>query len=83
MKNLTIFVKRWKPVWIRACTRFKEYYGMSSGHSLSLRGLFGRKENFTVYISGKRRSLIHPNTAQRSFLPITIFFLGELKEKLA
>ena len=64
-------------------TRFKEYYGMPSGHSLSLIGLFGRKENFTVCISGKRRSLIHPNTAQRSFLPITIFFLGELKEKLA
>ena len=32
------------------------------------------KENFTVYFTGKGRSLLHPNTAQRSFFPITIFF---------
>ena len=37
-----------------------------------LRALFGQKENFTVYFSRKRRSF-----------PITIFFLGKLKEKLA
>ena len=48
-----------------------------------LRALFGQKENFTVYFSGKRRSLLNPNTAQRSFSHITIFFLGELNEKLA
>ena len=47
---------------------------MSTGHSLSL---FGQKENFTVYFSGKRRSLLHPNTAQ------PLFFLGKLTEKLA
>ena len=32
-----------------------------------LRALFGQKENFSVYFSGKRRSLLHLNTAQRSF----------------
>ena len=35
---------------------------------------FREKENFTVYFSGKRRTLLHPNTAQRSFFPITILF---------
>ena len=39
-----------------------------------LRALFGQKENFTVYFPGKRHSLLHPNTAQRSFFPIAIFF---------
>ena len=37
-----------------------------------LRALFGQKENFTVYFSGKRRSF-----------PITILLLGNLKGKLA
>ena len=54
--------------------KFKEYYGMLRGHSLSIsRSLFGQKENFTVYFSGKRRSLLHPNTAQRSFSPLQSF----------
>ena len=38
-----------------------------------LRALFGQKENFTVYFSGKRRSLLHPNTAQRSSFPLQSF----------
>ena len=38
-----------------------------------LRALFGQKENFTVYFLGKRRSLLHPNTAQRSFFPLQSF----------
>ena len=37
--------------------------------------LSGQKENFTVYFSGIRRSLLHPNTTGRSFFPITIFFV--------
>ena len=45
-----------------------------------LRAFFGQKENFNVYFSGKRRSLLHPKTAQRSFFLITIIFF---KEKLA
>ena len=40
-----------------------------------LRALYGQKENFIVYFSEKRRSLLHPNVAQRSFFfAITIFF---------
>ena len=46
-----------------------------------LRALFGQKENFNEYFLGKRRPSLHLNTAQRSFFPITIFFL-ENKEKL-
>ena len=45
-----------------------------------LHALFGQKENFIVYFSGKRRSLLHPNTAQRSFFPITLFFLENVKK---
>ena len=44
-----------------------------------LRALFGQKENNIVHFSGKRRSLLHPNTAQRSFFPITFFFLENVK----
>ena len=46
------------------------------------RALFGQKENFNVYFSGKRRSLLHPNTAQRSFFPLQSFS-RKLKEKVA
>ena len=63
--------------------RFKEYYGMSRGLAQYLCSLFGQKENFTVYFSEKRRSLLHPNTAQRSFFFHYNLFLGKLKEKLA
>ena len=35
--------------------------------------LFGQKENFTECFSGKRRSLLHLNTAQRSFFPLQSF----------
>ena len=45
-----------------------------------LRALFGQKENFIVYFSEKRRSLLHPNTAQRFFFPITFFFLDNVKK---
>ena len=56
--------------------RFKEYYGMPRGHSLSIffGALFRQKEKFNVYFSGRRHSLLHPKTAQRSFFPISIFF---------
>ena len=54
-------------------TRVKEYYGMPRGALTQyLRALFGQKENFSVYFSGKRRSF-----------PITIFLLGNRKGKLA
>ena len=51
--------------------------------ALYLRALFGQKENFNVYFSGKRRSLLHPKTAQRFFFSHYNLFLGKLKEKLA
>ena len=41
---------------------------------------FGQKENFTVYFSGKRRSLLHPNTTQRPFFPIIIFYYENVKK---
>ena len=41
---------------------------------------FGQKENFTVYFSGKRQSLLHPNTTQRPFFPITIFYQENVKK---
>ena len=46
---------------------------------------FSGKEDFNVCFPGKRRSLLHPNTAQRSFFPFTLYnlFLGKLKEKLS
>ena len=49
--------------------RFKEYYGMPRG----TRSVFTLAENFTVYFSGKRQSLLHPNTARRSFFPLQSF----------
>ena len=41
-----------------------------------------RGQSLSIYerFSGKKRT---SNTAQRSFFPITIFFLGKRKEKLA
>ena len=48
-----------------------------------LSALFRQKEDFAVYFSGKRRSLLHPNTANNLFCPLQSFFLGELNEKLA
>ena len=57
---------------------------MPGGHALSIYARFSRKkENFTVYFSGKRRSLLHPNTAQRTFFSHYNLLLGTLKEKLA
>ena len=44
-----------------------------------LHELFGQKENFTIYFSGKRRSLLHPNTAQLTiFFPHYNLFLGKI-----
>ena len=57
--------------------------GCPGGLAQYLCSLFGQKENFTVYFSEKRRSLLHPNTAQRSFFSHYNLFLGKLKEKLA
>ena len=52
----------------------KSIMGCPGGTRSVFSPLFRQTENFTVYFSGKRRSLLHPNTAQRSFFPIAIFF---------
>ena len=52
---------------------------MPRGHSLSIYAGFSSKKR----TSGKRRSLLHPNTAQRPFFSHYDIFLGKLKEKLA
>ena len=48
-----------------------------------LHALFGQKENFNVFFSGKRRSLLHPNRAEPSLVFHYYLFLGKRKEKLA
>ena len=37
---------------------------------------------FTVYFSGERRSLLHPNKAQRSFFPFYNLNLRKFLEKM-
>ena len=55
--------------------RFKEYHRDAQvALAQYLRRLFGQNENFNDCLPAKRWSLLHPNTAQRSFFPITIFF---------
>ena len=45
--------------------------------------VFSGKKRTSLYISrDKRRSLLHPNMAQRPFFPLQSF-LGRLKEKLS
>ena len=51
-------------------------------HSVFTRAFRAKRELQCIFL-GKRRALLHPKTAQRSFFLITIFFLGKLKEKLA
>ena len=38
--------------------------------------------SFTVYFSGKRRSLLHPNTAQGSFFPLQSYFKKTLRKNV-
>ena len=42
--------------------------------SVLTRAFWVKNENLAVYFWGKRQSLLHPNMAQQSFFPITIFF---------
>ena len=36
--------------------------------------------SFTVYFSGERRSLLHPNTAQRPFFPLQSYSKKTLRK---
>ena len=38
--------------------------------------------SFTVYFSEKRRSLLHPNTAQRSFFPLQSYSKKTLRKNV-
>ena len=42
-------------------------------HSVFTRAFRAKRECHCIF-QGKKQSLLHPNTAQRSFFPITIFF---------
>ena len=57
---------------------------MSRGHEQDpLYSLSIRIWAFTVYFSGKRRSLLHPNKAQRSFFPFYNLILRKIFRKNA
>ena len=38
--------------------------------------------SFTIYFSGKRRSLLHPNTAQGSFFPLESYSKKTLRKNV-
>ena len=64
--------------------KFMEYYGMPRGHSLSFfRALFGQKENFNVYFSGKKVIIIASKHGTTIYFSRYNLFLGKRKEKLA
>ena len=53
--------------------RLKEYYGMPGGtRSVSTRAFPAKIELHCIFL-GKRRSLLHPNKAQRSFFLLQSF----------
>ena len=56
---------------------------MPRGHSLSIYARFSGKKRTSLYISREKGDHCYLNKAQRSFLLITIFYLGELYKKLA
>ena len=69
--------------------KFRRGYIFFSFHQITLK--LGISTNFNAfflscadgYFSVKRRSLLHPKTAQRSFFSHYNLFVGNLKEKLA
>ena len=65
--------------------RFKEYYGMPRGHSLSIYAHFSGKKRTSMYISflGKKAIVIISKDGTTIFFSHYNLFLGKLKEKLA
>ena len=59
--------------------RFKKYYGMPGGHSLSIYARFLGKKRTSHDFSGKRRSLLLPNMAYYLFFFPLQSFIGKLK----
>ena len=55
--------------------RFKEYYGMPRGHSLSIYARFSGKKRTSLYISREKGDHYYIQTRHNDlFFPITIFF---------
>ena len=48
--------------------------------SVFTRAFWAKRDLQCKYFSGKRRSLLRPNTAQRSFFPLKSFFRKKLKK---
>ena len=49
-------------------------------YSLSIRNMVF--QTYTVYFCGKRRSSLHPNTAQRYFLPLQSYSKKTLRKNV-
>ena len=54
--------------------RFKYYYGMPEGHSLSIYARFSGKMITSKYISREKKIIITSKHGTTIFFPITIFF---------
>ena len=78
----TTFLPIRRPYWV---IRFKKYYGMPRGYSLSICARFSGQKRTSRYISGEKKAII--NTSKHGttifFFPLKIFLMGKLKEKLA
>ena len=61
--------------------RFKKYYGMPRGHSLSIYASFSDKKRTSKYISREKGDHYYIQTRYKDlFFPITIFSLENLKK---
>ena len=56
---------------------------MPRGHSLSIYARFSGKKRTSLYISREKGDHYHIQTRHNDFFPIAVFFVGNLKEKLA
>ena len=65
--------------------RFKKYYGMLRGHSLSICAPFSDLKRTSLYISGEQKGNHYYIQTRHNdlFFPLKIFLMGKLKEKLA
>ena len=64
--------------------RFKEYYGMHRGHSLSINARFSGKKRTSMYISREKGDRYHIQRRHNDlFFSLQSFFFFFFKEKLA
>ena len=64
-------------------TRFKEYYGLPKGHSLSIYARFSCKKRTSLNISQEKGDYYYIQTRHNDLFCHYNLFLGKLKEKLA